>query len=224
VTRRLKAATGARAPKRRKPGRPSASQKAPGRDGIVAAARRLLEQSPPHRVTNVMIAREAGVDPALVRYYFASRTELLFAVVENTISTWVAAHQPPDAAPAERLAAAIRGMVDFAHSARSLQRLMIEECAESKLPAIRQHVRELNSQGVASFAKCLGQDESDPLRPVDPLLLYISIIGMSEFFVAAQPMILPLLPGKPDAAELAERYKDFIVNLVLDGLKPRRAR
>jgi TetR/AcrR family transcriptional regulator len=221
MTRRLKVAAGTRAASRRRPGRPSASQKAPGKVGIVAAARRLLEKAPPHRVTNVMIAREAGVDPALVRYYFASRAELLIAVVEHIISTWVSAHQPPSAAPAERLAAGIRGMVDFAHGARSLQRLMIEECAESKLPAVRQRVRELNTRGVASFARCLGQDEPRPLVPVDPLLLYIAIIGMSEFFVAALPMILPLLPAKHDASKFAERYKSFIVHLVLDGLKPR---
>ncbi len=184
------------------------------------AARRLLEKSPPHRVTNAMIAREAGVDPALVRYYFASRPELLIAVVEHIVSTWVAAHQPPNAAPTERLATAIRGMVDFAHGARSMQRLM-QECAESKLPAVRQRVRDLNAGGVARYARYLDQGEPDPLVPVDPLLLYIAIIGLAEFFVAAQPMILPLLPGKPDPEDLAERYKDFIVHLVLYGLKPR---
>lgn len=213
-----------RTAKPRKRGRPSASQKAPGRDGIVAAARRLLEKSPPHRVTNLMIAREAGVDPALVRYYFASRAELQIAVVEHIVSTWVAAHPPPDATPDEQLATAIGGMVDFARGARSMQRLMIEECAESKLPAIRKRVRDMNAKAVAGFSRILDQDDSAPLVPTDPLLLYIAIIGMSEFFVAAQPMIMPLLPGKTDADALAERYKAFIVRLVLDGLRPRKRR
>jgi TetR/AcrR family transcriptional regulator len=206
---------------RRKRGRPRAEQKTPGREGIVTAARRLLDRLPPHRVTNVMIAREAGVDPALVRYYFSSRAELLIAVVEHIVSTWVAGHPAPDAAPAERLAISIGGMVDFARGARSMQRLMIDECAESKLPGIRRRVRDLNTRAVEGYSRMLSQQEGEPLAPVDPLLLYIAIIGMSEFFVAAQPMILPLLPGKADADELAERYKDFIVRLVLDGLRPR---
>jgi AcrR family transcriptional regulator len=209
--------------KRRRRGRPAASQKSPGREGIVAAACRLLEKHPPHRVTNVMISREAGVDPALVRYYFASRGELLIAVAEHIVASWVATHPPPHAAPAERLATAVAGMVDFARSARSMQRLMIDECAESKLPAIRQRVRDLNARAVAGYARLLSQQEAEPLAPADPLLLYIAIIGMSEFFVAAQPMILPLLPGKPDPDALAERYKAFIVHLVLDGLRPRKS-
>ena len=73
--------------RRRKRGRPQASQQTVGREGIIASARKLLETLPPHRVTIVMIARHAGVDPALVRYYFSGREELLFAVVENIVTT-----------------------------------------------------------------------------------------------------------------------------------------
>jgi len=36
-----------------------------------------------------MIARKAGVDPALVRYYFSSREELFLAVAENILITWI---------------------------------------------------------------------------------------------------------------------------------------
>jgi hypothetical protein len=51
--------------------------------------------------------------------------------------------------------------------------------------------------------------------------MHVAIIGMCEFFAAAQAMILPLVPEGIDADELAERYKDFIVHLVLDGLRSR---
>src|SRR5512139_2085590 len=116
---------------RRKRGRPHSSQRTVGREGIIASARKLLETLPPHRVTIVMIARKAGVDPARVRDYFSSREELLFAVVENIVKRWTATHTPPNGAPAEQLADWIRGMVDFARKVRSMQRLMIEECAEA---------------------------------------------------------------------------------------------
>jgi len=52
----------------------------------------------------------------------------------------------------------------------------------------------------------------------------VAVIGMSEFFAAAQSMIVPLLPQKISASELAERYKRFLVKMVLDGLRPRGAR
>ena len=81
-----------------------------------------------------MIARKAGVDPAMVRYYFASREELLFAVIENILMTWGATHPPPKGTPSEQLTSWIHGMVDFARNTRSMQRLMLEECAEAKPP------------------------------------------------------------------------------------------
>ena len=208
--------------RRRKRGRPHASQETVGREGIVASARKLLETLPSHRVTIVMIARNAGVDPAMVRYYFASREELLIAVVENILATWGASRTPPQGTPAEQLEGWVRGMVDFARNTRSMQRLMLEECAEAKSPTVRKRVRELNAAAIAGYAKLLDPHEREPLGPADPLLLYVAIIGMAEFFASAQPMILPLLPGKMSPEALAERYKEFVVGMVLNGLKPRR--
>jgi len=213
--------SGGQQKRKRKRGRPQASEEGVGRDGIIAAARALIETLPPHRVTIVMIARKAAVDPALVRYYFSSREELFLAVAENIVTTWVATHPPAQAAPAEQLATIISEMVDFARSVRSMQRLMIDECAEAKSPRVRQRALELNARAVQSYAKLFDQKRSEPLRSVDPLLVYVAIIGMSEFFAAAQSMIVPLLPQKISASELAERYKRFLVKMVLDGLRPR---
>jgi len=171
----------------------------------------------------VKIARQAGVDPALVRYYFSSREELLFAVIEDIVSRWAVAHTPPASeSPAEQLATSIRGMVDFAGQVRSMQRLMIDECAQAKSADVRKGVRELNARAVAGYAKLFEQGRPNALAPVDPLLVYIAIIGMSEFFHAAQPMIQPLLSRKTSMRALAEQYKELIVAMVLNGLKPRR--
>lgn len=49
--------------------------------------------------------------------------------------------------------------------------------------------------------------------------MFVSIIGMCEFFAAAQGMIQPLAPEGMAAEELAARYKDFIIRMVLDGLR-----
>jgi AcrR family transcriptional regulator len=211
-----------RAPRKRKRGRPHASQVAVGSEGIIAAARKLLEIHLPHLVSMLMIAQKAGVDPALVRYYFKSREELFFAVAENIVTTWVATHTPPpDAAPAQKLEAQIRGMVDSTHSVRSMQRLMIDECAEAESPLIRARVQELNARAVKAYAEYFDQSQTQPLVAADPLLAYVAVIGMADFFASAQSMIVPLLPKKLSADELAERYKNFIVEMVLNGLRPR---
>jgi hypothetical protein len=51
--------------------------------------------------------------------------------------------------------------------------------------------------------------------------MHVAVIGLCEFFAAAQAMILPLAPKGMDAAELASRYEQFIRTLVLDGMRSR---
>ena len=206
---------------KRSRGRPRTEQGAVGREAIVAAARQLLDKRPPHQVTNVLIARKAGVDPALVRYYFGTRGELLIAVIEHILASWAATHPPLDALPVDRLSAHIGVMFEFSCRVRSMQRLMIEECAEAKTPAVRARVRELNSIAVGHYAQFLHLEGAAAERSPDPLFLHVAIIGLCEFFAAAQAMILPLAPKHLDAKALAQRYEHFIRNLVLDGLRSR---
>lgn len=206
-------------PKRSR-GRPRTDQGAAGREHILAAACQLLEKLPPHQVPNVLIARKAGVDPALVRYYFGNREELLLAVVEHLIATWMAKHALPDAPQAERLSAHIANMFDFSCSVRSMQPLMIDGCTKAKSPSVRARVRELNAGAVRSYAQFLNPGRN-PDAATDPLFMYVSVIGLCEFFAAAQSMILPLAPKNLDAAELARRYETFIRGLVLDGIRSR---
>jgi TetR/AcrR family transcriptional regulator len=205
---------------KRSRGRPS-DKGAVGRQAIIAAASQLLEKLPPHQVPNVVIARKAGVDPALVRYYFGNREDLLLEVIKHILGTWAATHPPPDAPPAEKLSAHVADMFDFSCRVRSMQRLMVEGLAEAKTPAVRAAVRELNAGAVQVYARFLHLEGAEAESSPDPLFAHIAVIGLCEFFAAAQAMILPLAPKQLDAAELARHYKAFISRLVLDGLRTR---
>jgi len=222
-----KTAQGSKSPAkpRRSRGRPRAKQGTVGREAIVASARKLLDKLPPHKATISSIARSAGVDPALVRYYFSSREELLLAVIEDIIATWTHAHPPVSAGPAAKLASLVRGMLDFALNVRSMQRLMIDECASAKSPEVRRRVREMNAGTLSRYALLLHSEphagKKSEVSVTDPLFMHVAIIGMCEFFAAAQPMIRPLVPDSIDSEELTARYKDFIERLVLDGLRSR---
>lgn len=204
----------------RQRGRPRATHGAVGKETIIVAASKLLDTLPPHRVTYLQIAKKAGVDPALVRYYFSHRAELLLAVIEHILANWRHTHPLPATNNADRLAVQIGNMLDFSRRVRSMQRLMIDECAESTDPAIRKRVRDMNEAIVQFYAQMLDLDEEARTSPV-PLFVHVSIIGLCEFYAAAQSMILPLAPARMGKEQLAEKYKEFIVSLMLDGLRSR---
>jgi AcrR family transcriptional regulator len=189
----------------------------------VAAARQLLEKQPPHEVTIALIARKAGVDPALVRYYFANRERLLLAVIEQLIEHGDP-RGPADSPPVEQLTSYLSNMLGFSRRVRSMQRLMVEECAVAKTPEVRARILELNARAVGYFAALLRNDGgADADLPPDAVFLHVAIIGMCEFFAAAQPMILPLAPKGTSPAEFARLYESFIRDLVLDGVRSRLA-
>jgi AcrR family transcriptional regulator len=206
---------------RRGRGRPRTAHAVAGRDTIVAAARQLMDQAPPHQATIASIARSAGVDPALVRYYFKSRDQLLLAVIEDILTTWHVSHPVQAGGPAARLATEVGNMLDFSRQVRAMQRLMIDECAGSRSADVRRRIREINAVMVDQLALLLHPESARARDSTDPLFLYVSIVGLCEFFAAAQNMILPLAPDGMSAEELAARYKKFITRLVLDGMRSR---
>jgi hypothetical protein len=86
---------------------------------------------------------------------------------------------------------------------------------------VRERVRELNSAAVRRYAEFLHLEGDAAAASADPLFMHIAIIGLCEFFAAAQAMILPLKPKQLDAAKLMQHYEMFIRNLILDGVRSR---
>jgi TetR/AcrR family transcriptional regulator len=102
-----------------------------------------------------------------------------------------------------------------------MQRLLIDELAMAKSPATRAKITALNLAGLRQYDRVLDQSGPGALAPVDPLFLYIAVIGMCDFFASAKAVIEPLVPADTDLDELAERYTQFATELVLNGLIPR---
>ena len=206
---------------KRTPGRPNAADAGDAKEAILQAASRLLKDKLPAQVTNSMIAREAGADPALIRYYFGDRSSLLMAVAEELMKS---VREPPPGSPMDAeqfLDWRVGGTLRFARRARSMQRLMVDELAESSSAHVREAVRQRNAGLVARYADILKNQIGDEIVEVDPLFLHAAILGVCEFFTAAQAVILPLAEPGTDPIDLADRYQAFVIDLFLNGLRKR---
>jgi AcrR family transcriptional regulator len=206
---------------KRNPGRPHSAEATDAREAILQAACRLLKDKLPTQVTNSMIAREAGADPALIRYYFGDRSALLLAAVEELLKS---IHQPAPAEPMDAEAFVnwrVDGTLQFARTARSMQRLLVDELGEGGSPEVREAIRQRNKSLVDRYAEILKTQIGDEIVAVDPLFVHVAILGVCEFFTAAQSVILPLAEPGIDPAELARRYEAFVIDLFLNGLRRR---
>ena len=73
----------------RRQGRPPSDNAQGLRDKIIAATRELLRTRPPDTISRADIARAATVDPALIRYYFGTRNDVLSAVAKTFMNDFV---------------------------------------------------------------------------------------------------------------------------------------
>lgn len=206
------------ATKKRGQGRPS--DNAVGRETVLNKTMELVQELPPARVTISLIAREAGIDPALIRYYFGDRETLLLAVVEKMLDT-----APPDvdenAEPVDMLEARIRNTARFTRSTKHVHRLMVDELADAKSADIRRQQGEMNMRAVNAFAALLARDGGSELRNVNPLFLHVALVGLFDFFVSAQPVVRNLVPEGTDMEALGTQFEEFVVDLLLNGIRKR---
>ena len=130
---------------RRGKGRPVGSGDGVGKETLIAAAKKLLQELTPAQVTIAAIAREAGADPALVRYYFGSREALLLEVTQQIALQAEVETRSEDLTPEAGLEDLIHRTFRFTRSARYMQRLMAEELSSVRSPEVREKLRKLKA-------------------------------------------------------------------------------
>lgn len=207
-------------PKKRGKGRPVSGKNDVGRERLLAVTEKLLRSMPPARVTMSRVAREAKVDPALVRYYFGNRTTLLVAVVDRVTAHGLHGVQRKHE-PTVALADHIGKTVQFVRSATFMHRLIIDELAQAGTQASRARVRSMNLDLVEFYRELLRHDGGSELVATDPLFLHLTVLGASDFFSSAEPLIRELLPAGTNMEKLTAGFQKFLVKLVLDGLRKR---
>lgn len=219
ATRRTSVTTRPKALRKRAQGRPNERKNAVGPDLLLRAARELLAKLPPAQVTRAALARHAGVDPNLIRYYFKDRDSLLLSVIEeimNEESERVAAV----GGPVERLRAQVRQLVDFHQRHPYFHRLLVEEIANLKSQRARQLMQRLNQMTVKLYGAIFREGAKDKsLRALDPVLVHIAVVGACEFFMSSKLLLEDAFGKGAAPADHAGRFADTVVQVLVDGAR-----
>ena len=79
----------------------------------------------------------------------------------------------------------------------------------------------MNVDLVDFYRTMLRADGGKALVETNPLFLHLLVLGTSDFFSSAEPLIRGLLPEGTDMAAVTADFQGFLVKLVLDGLRKR---
>jgi AcrR family transcriptional regulator len=208
---------------KRKQGRPQKDKPAVGPDALIAATRELMKSMPPGQITRLDIARAAGVDPALIRYYFGDKSALLVAAVLQAGSE-LRERQRRGYAEATSARDKIRRrifiLLEMLFRDPSLHHLIIERIIHSKSKAARQLRHDLVYRTCDELAAIIDEGvAAGEFRRVDPRHLYLATVGACSFPMAERALFAELMGRSTSEADL-RAYADFVSDVFLDGLAP----
>jgi TetR/AcrR family transcriptional regulator len=187
------------------------------RAALLSAAERLFADRGIAGARTQEIAAAAGVNKALLHYYFDSKEKLYWAVLEHLFAQLTASltHAfDSRATPRQALYRFLTAYLEFLQTHPSYPRLIQREVM-SRGPFLRRVVARYFRPLYRRLAQFLRAGiRQGVFRPVDVHQTAISLIGISVFYFAAGPVLAPVLGGDPyHPARVAARKRavlDFV--------------
>jgi AcrR family transcriptional regulator len=169
------------------------------------------------------IADEAGINKALLHYYFRSKDKLFEAIFEEAfekILPRVSEVIRSDASLFEKLWAFIDHYIDILSANPHLPLFIFYELKRNP----GRLIRSFNQSGIEPdlmVSAILNEIKEGRIRPVDPYHLMVNLLSMCIFPFVARPMIIGvMMKGDSDGYQrfLAER-KTEIMTFIINSIK-----
>lgn len=206
---------------RRSQGRPDLN-KAVGREALLLAVRQALKTRPPGEITLQEVASIAGVDPALIRYYFGQLSDLMAAVaveISRELRERMASVKGVRGSVRERLKLRIGAFLEVFRENPHYHRLVVDYMyarddanAKAALKLMLQSVGDLNEliqEGV----------KAGEMEPLDGRLVHVATAALCEFLFSAKPVFSAIFGPKVETQAFLESYSDFVADLVLGNAR-----
>jgi AcrR family transcriptional regulator len=168
------------------------------------------------------ITASAGVNGAMIHYYFGNKEGLYRAILKNAAGEIRALLLESTAgldSVEERLRGFVKAYATYVFSHQNLARILLREMISGG-----KYLKEIAEQhyipnyALAREAMREGLRRKQ-LRHIDTDLAPVSLIGMVLIFQVAQPLISVILGKKRYDEEFIERLSDHTVDLFLNGAR-----
>ena len=192
-----------------------------GRDTLIAATRKLVRTIPPGQITRLDIARAAGVDPALIRYYFGNKEALLVAAVLEAGKDMRGRMRQNTAqakSPADKLRRRMATLLEILYEDPTLHHLIIERIIHNYSRQAREFRHEMVFGTCTDLASVIEQGTAaGEMSRVDPRHLFLAMIGACSYPMGERALFDELM-GKPASREDLAAYTHFVTELFINGL------
>ncbi|WP_321793002.1 TetR/AcrR family transcriptional regulator [Caballeronia sp. J97] len=205
----------------RRPGRPSGAHGEQARTQLLAIALEMFARQGIGETTLGAIAREAGVTPAMVHYYFKTRDQLLDVLIDERFvplrAELARVFNDPHSEPVETLRAFVETLVATVDKYPWFAALWVREMiSEGGLLRQRMAERFGDAHKDRAVERIAGWQKEGKLNPaLEPSLVFASLFGLTVF-----PLATARGRGEGDRAVSAEQVARHVVALLMNGIRP----
>jgi AcrR family transcriptional regulator len=171
------------------------------------------------------IADKAGINKALLHYYFRSKQKLFRTIFRKELQTMLVSIfsliSPADNFK-EFLKKFIPGYLENVSSRKNIMRFILWELDKSPKEVAEWFLEVFQDRGFPGNPILLRVEKAikdGEIRPVDPTNFVLSLLGMCVFPFVAEPMLKYLLPGfSTDAPNFLKNRTEAIIDLIYSEL------
>lgn len=187
------------------------SDKADKRQVLVETAERLFAERGFEAVSVRELAAEAGVNVAMVSYYFGSKEGLFEAVIENKIPrtrTRLEHLVQSDLTPWEKLSQTIDIYVDAMLSTHAFSRVIMREMSLQQRPEFVRMITDQIRRNMEIIRGFIHEGtEKGHFRYVDEELTLATIFGTISTMVHSTPLVCAMIQGADEGLIFSEPHK-----------------
>lgn len=195
---------------------------------IISAATEVFIQKGRDGARMEEIARKAGLNKALLHYYFRSKEKLYTHVFASEVREFFNAflNSVPVSENIENfLHGFINNYIDHLRRNSQVVRFIIWEIGQGGqmfVDVVSEVFSQPDSKTPQFFIRKIEQAVKEgKIRPLDPFHLLLSMIGMSIFIFIAQPLVESIFPVvQVSDPAFIEKRKDEIFQLIWQGVQP----
>ena len=192
------------------------------REQLLEAASQIMRVGDTMDLSLSELSLRAGLNSALVKYYFGNKNGLMHALLDrdmgkivNDLNALVAKDMPPEEKLKRHIGAAINTYYAYPYLNRLLMRLIRDSApveagriAERYLRPISRAYETLIADGV----------KAGKFRDVDPQLFYFTVTGAADRFFSARQVLRHCYDQNDLSEEMRDAYREHSVELIMRGL------
>ena len=196
---------------------------------ILTAAYRVIVRKGKAGTRMQEIADEAGVNKALLHYYYRSKDKIYRAVLTTVVGKLLHSFlQGIDFSLSFRdlVDSFVRRHIEAIGTNQEIVRFFFAEVAtnrEEALSIFRELIEQANPSLPGEFFACVDKAVADnEIRPIDPFHLFMNIISLDVFYFVASPLLFCVMEIPPiEQAELTKKRADQVVEFIWESVRQR---